>query len=319
MKRRQLIVLSALVLLVSFALSSCLKGPADPVSLDLISDSDPLTEEKLNVGKSIPSGEQIFDNVPPDEELPDQFHKEFPDAVPANFETAAGIKCDWKTTIDVILAELGQPGHISFTRDTYGEKWWTFVWETDNGGYAETKSAERNNSRLLRFFVGNSDGSMAYSYIYSELGAPDEVTDISLIKVGMSVNELLGVLAERSYAGGFSQKVSYYVNDSTTRNVFYVTIKDGKVDSITDSGVSMDYTAPIETLRSIKAGMTFDEVVDLLGRPLYDPFSGRVGMLWRVGEEKELVAVTFVKRVDNPETYEGPFVVDQDWEETQSA
>ena len=126
------------------------------------------------------------------------------------------------------------------------------------------------------------------------LTAPDDLTDISLVKIGMKFDEVENVLAENSYSLGIPSKrgVCYYVNDRETGHVFFIICKDGRVSEIRDSGIEVDYIAPAERLAELHDGMDFDDVVDILGRPLYRPTRGEA-FTFRVGGKDSYYTLLF--------------------------
>ena len=77
--------------------------------------------------------------------------------------------------------------------------------------------------------------------------------------------------------------------------MLFTSDEDGAgVGSVTDTGIDVDFIAPVEALDRIKNGMTFDEIVEILGRPLLNPYSGRPdGMLWRIGDKDSFILLHF--------------------------
>ncbi|MBO4770588.1 MAG: hypothetical protein J5563_07410 [Clostridia bacterium] len=124
----------------------------------------------------------------------------------------------------------------------------------------------------------------------------DHYTDISKISVGMTYEEVRSILPIDSYADGLS--AGLYVNDRETGHVFNVKWDLSKyplvVTSITDTGIDVDFIAPVDALGRLEKGMTFNEVVQILGRPLYMPTFGTISMLWRIGDRDTFVHLTFV-------------------------
>lgn len=124
----------------------------------------------------------------------------------------------------------------------------------------------------------------------------DNCTDISKISAGMTDTEVRSILPIDSYADGLS--AGLYVNDRETGHVFNVKWDLSKyplvVTSITDTGIDVDFIAPVDALGRLEKGMTFNEVVQILGRPLYMPTFGTISMLWRIGDRDTFVHLTFV-------------------------
>ncbi len=124
----------------------------------------------------------------------------------------------------------------------------------------------------------------------------DNYTDISRVSVGMTYDEALKVLDEGSYA--FALGAGLYVNDFKTGHVFNVKFAleswPWVVESITDTGIDVDFIASVEALDRLEKGMSFDEVVQILGRPLYIPTSGVITMLWRIENHESCVCLPFV-------------------------
>ncbi|MBO4413541.1 MAG: hypothetical protein IKX86_00885 [Clostridia bacterium] len=150
------------------------------------------------------------------------------------------------------------------------------------------------------------------------LQIPDELTDISLVRVGMTIDEVKEALPELSYSGGLPSQnynVRYYVNDRATGHVFFVTFGDDrKVIDISDSGFDVDYLAPREQVyEKIKSGMTFDEVVAVLGRPLYAPLFGVSSMMWRYGNGEKIV-LPFINIYPDPENTAAYYAVVKEFE-----
>ncbi len=67
---------------------------------------------------------------------------------------------------------------------------------------------------------------------------------------------------------------------------------DLTVLEIESTGIDVDYIAPYESLSLIKAGMTLDEIVDILGRPLGIP-SNTINVMWRIGDEDGVILLSF--------------------------
>ncbi|MBO4769470.1 MAG: hypothetical protein J5563_01660, partial [Clostridia bacterium] len=124
---------------------------------------------------------------------------------------------------------------------------------------------------------------------------PDGYADISKIAVGLSIDKFFKIIPSGSCAFAFH---AAYINDRNTNHVFKVLFSSdengGKVSSVTDTGIDVDFIAPVEALDRIKNGMTFDEIVEILGRPLLNPYSGRSdGMLWRIGDKDSFILLHF--------------------------
>ena len=129
---------------------------------------------------------------------------------------------------------------------------------------------------------------------YDYFSPPDGYGDITKISVGMTYQEVIEVMPQNCIANGLG--AGLYINDRETNHVFHVAL-DFKwpmtVVSVTDTGIDVDYIAPLSALDRLEKGMTFDEVVQILGRPLYNPLSGMVAMLWRAGDRDNKVLLYF--------------------------
>ena len=123
---------------------------------------------------------------------------------------------------------------------------------------------------------------------------PDGRTDVSLVQIGMPYLDVIKTLPEDSFSLAFGSGI--YVNDETTGHVFNVKF-DFKgqmpVTDVTDTGIDIDFIAPADSLEKLSAGMTFDQIVQILGRPLYCPTSGVASMLWHVGDPETTVLLSF--------------------------
>ena len=139
---------------------------------------------------------------------------------------------------------------------------------------------------------------------------PDELTDITHVKIGMSYQEAVDALDRYSYSTGLPlmSGAALYVNDRETGHMFYVIFDDEyKVSEIRESGIDVDYIAPEESLGELYEGMPFDEVVGILGRPLYMPTSGVITMFFRVGDADSMVLLSFVQTYKGPGRFDGPY------------
>ena len=142
--------------------------------------------------------------------------------------------------------------------------------------------------------VPDPDDGVSEENIY--FSPHDNCTDISKISAGMTDTEVRSILPIDSYADGIG--AGLYVNDRETGHVFNVKWDLSKyplvVTSITDTGIDVDFIAPVDALDQLEKGMTFNEVVQILGRPLYMTSSGTITMLWRIGDRDTFVHLPFV-------------------------
>ena len=102
-----------------------------------------------------------------------------------------------------------------------------------------------------------------------------EFTDVSQIRPGMTCEEVENTLPEQTYSTGLLSKrgIKYYVNDKETGRVFFVYCEDGVVTDVRDSGKAVGYAAPGSYLSKLHDGMSFDDVVSILGSPVYSPLN----------------------------------------------
>ncbi|MBO7659146.1 MAG: hypothetical protein J6T65_07540 [Clostridia bacterium] len=145
-------------------------------------------------------------------------------------------------------------------------------------------------------YDSENEASVSYSETETSFKPYDNYTDISKVSVGMTYDEALKVLDKGSYA--FALGAGLYVNDFKTGHVFNVKFAleswPWVVESITDTGIDVDFIASVEALDRLEKGMSFDEVVQILGRPLYIPTSGVITMLWRIENHESCVCLPFV-------------------------
>ncbi len=128
----------------------------------------------------------------------------------------------------------------------------------------------------------------------------EELTDATAIKIGMTCEEVEAALPKNTYSVGLFSKrgIKYYVNDKETGHVFFVYCKDGRVTDVRDSGTDADHAAPESSLEKLHDGMSFDEVVDILGSPILSFLpEGRLSVTFKVKDR--VTAFYFTQKYDN--------------------
>ncbi len=121
---------------------------------------------------------------------------------------------------------------------------------------------------------------------------PDGLSDASLVTIGMKYEDVIKALPADSYS---IAGTSLYLNDEVTGHIYEVKfrLQGYSVESVSDTGIDVDYIAPIDALDQIEKGMSLNEIVKILGRPLYMPTSGVITMVWRIGDSKTRVLLHF--------------------------
>ena len=135
------------------------------------------------------------------------------------------------------------------------------------------------------FFFTKRSNKLDDRYVYA---------DISTIKIGMTRDEVLKILPDDSYTDCFG--AGFYVNDRKSGHLYNVKFSlttPMSVISITDTGVDVTYIATEDKLSLLKKGMTFDELVQILGRPWGMRTFGVITMEWKINDFDHTVWLGF--------------------------
>ncbi len=104
------------------------------------------------------------------------------------------------------------------------------------------------------------------------------------------------------YSYSWKRGDSVYVNDRETGHLFRLKLLLEPptpiyyVAEIIDTGIPVDYIAPEESLELIHVGMTFEEVVEILGRPFVRDVNfsyNRRSVEWRIIDYNHFVMIDF--------------------------
>lgn len=163
-------------------------------------------------------------------------------------------------------------------RDADSPETWILEWRTSDGGRIAVRTGGQPESYPLTFAVyGGENGRLLKLYAREQdrlAEIPNGFADLSVLSEGMSMEEVLSLLPTDSYRRDGDGEWSLLVNDRDTHRFFYARFENGRLASLDDSGIGVDYVASYEEYRKVVPGMTLSEVVAILGRPLYCPTNG---------------------------------------------
>ena len=151
------------------------------------------------------------------------------------------------------------------------------------GNSSSNIKLSENNSSIYAVLSANS--TINYSIVYC---------DVSKITIDATFNEIMDLIPNKSYSYAGGSQI--FLNDEVSKNLYIIKFDDTypcKVEQIVDTGIKSEYIASSELLSSLKSGISLDEIVQIIGRPLGIPTYESTTVLWRIDSFEKKVSLSF--------------------------